>query len=62
MPPDQLRLLLARAAERLKQAGCETPDLDARLLLRAAAGLSREDIILEPGRSVPAGEASASRP
>jgi release factor glutamine methyltransferase len=56
MPPDQLRLLLARAAERLKQAGCETPDLDARLLLRAAAGLSREDIILEPGRSVPAGE------
>jgi release factor glutamine methyltransferase len=25
-------------------------------LLRAAAGLSREDIILEPGRSVPAGE------
>jgi release factor glutamine methyltransferase len=57
MPPDQLRSLLARAAERLRRAGCETPDLDARLLLQAAAGVSREDIILEPGRSVPAREA-----
>jgi release factor glutamine methyltransferase len=56
MPPDQLRLLLARAAERLRQVGCETPDLDARLLLQAATGLTREDVILEPGRSVPAGE------
>jgi release factor glutamine methyltransferase len=56
MPPDQLRLLLARAAERLRQAGCETPDLDARLLLQAATGLTREDVILEPGRSLPAGE------
>jgi release factor glutamine methyltransferase len=56
MPPDQLRLLLARAAERLRQVGCETPDLDARLLLQAATGLTREDVILEPGRSLPAGE------
>jgi release factor glutamine methyltransferase len=56
MPPDQLRPLLARAAERLKAAGCETPDLDARLLLQAATGLTREDIILQPGRSVPARE------
>ncbi len=50
MPPDQISPLLKQAAERLKQAGCETPELDARLLLQAATGLSREDIILEPGR------------
>jgi release factor glutamine methyltransferase len=47
---------MAEAAERLRQAGCETPDLDARLLLQAATGLSREDLILEPGRRLQAPE------
>jgi release factor glutamine methyltransferase len=56
MPPDGVRALLAWAAQRLKEAGCGTPDLDARLLFQAATGLSREDIILDPGRRIPAGE------
>lgn len=57
MPPEELRLLLATAVQRLRQAGAETPDLDARLLLQAATGLSREDMILEPDRAIPAEEA-----
>ncbi len=56
MPPDDVRALLARAVQRLKEAGCGTPDLDARLLFQAATGLSREDIILDSGRTIPAGE------
>lgn len=50
MPPDALARLLADAAKRLTAAGCETPVLDARLLLQAAAGISREDLILGPDR------------
>jgi release factor glutamine methyltransferase len=50
MPPDGLARLLAEAAARLKAAGCETPVLDARLLLQAAAGISREELILGPDR------------
>jgi release factor glutamine methyltransferase len=52
MLPDQIRPLLARAAERLREAGCETPELDARLLLQAATGLTRETLILEPERRI----------
>lgn len=50
MPPDALDRLLAGATARLKQAGCDTPVLDARLLLQAAAGISREELILGPDR------------
>lgn len=50
MPPDQLARLLAGATARLKKAGCDTPVLDARLLLQAAAGISREELILGPDR------------
>jgi release factor glutamine methyltransferase len=50
--PEQARPLLDRATARLRAAGSATPELDARLLLQAAAGLSREAIILDPGRSV----------
>ena len=50
MPPDRLAGLLAAATARLKAAGADTPTLDARLLLQAAAGLSREDLILGPDR------------
>jgi release factor glutamine methyltransferase len=50
MPSDRLGTLLADAAARLKAAGCETPGLDARLLLQHAAGLTREDLILDPDR------------
>lgn len=55
MPPERVKPLLVWAAGRLRDAGCETPDLDARLLLQGAAGLSREDLILEPDRHL-AGE------
>jgi len=50
MPADRLAALLAAATARLKAAGADTPTLDARLLLQAAAGLSREDLILGPDR------------
>lgn len=50
MPADQLASLLAQATTRLKAAGCDTSVLDARLLLQAAAGISREDLILGPDR------------
>ena len=36
MPADQLAGLLAAASRRLTAAGCDTPVLDARLLLQAA--------------------------
>ena len=39
---------------RFREAGLETPDLDARLLVLAAAGLSREDYVLDPQRSLSA--------
>jgi release factor glutamine methyltransferase len=55
MPPEQVKPLLAAAAARLRAAGCDTPELDARLLLQWAAGLSREELILSPERPV-AGE------
>ena len=50
MPPDTLASLLSQATLRLKAAESDTPTLDARLLLQAAAGLSREDLILGPDR------------
>ena len=53
MPAEALKPLLDEATARLKAAGCETPALDARLLLQAAAGVSREEIILAPQRMVP---------
>jgi release factor glutamine methyltransferase len=53
MPPDQLASLLAAAAARLQAAGCDTPVLDARLLLQAAAGISREELILGQDRALP---------
>lgn len=50
MPADTLASLLASATARLKAAGSDTPTLDVRLLLQAAAGLTREDLILGPDR------------
>lgn len=46
MPPETAQALLAAAVARLRAAGCDTPELDARLLFQAATGLSREDLIL----------------
>ena len=48
MPPDTVRFLLDDAASRLAAVGCDTPRLDARLLLQHCTGLSREEMILSP--------------
>ncbi|PZF75165.1 peptide chain release factor N(5)-glutamine methyltransferase [Aestuariivirga litoralis] len=58
MPPDQLASLLAAASARLKAAGSDTPVLDARLLLQAAAGFSREDLIMGPDCTLSPGQAA----
>ena len=52
MPPETVHSLLGWATAWLAQAGCDTPQLDARLLLQHAAELTREDLILEPHRQV----------
>jgi release factor glutamine methyltransferase len=58
MPSERAKPLLDRASARLKAAGCETPGLDARLLLQHVTGLSREDIILGPDREVSEAESA----
>lgn len=58
MPPDQLASLLAAASARLKAAGCDTPVLDARLLLQAAAGITREELIMGPDRALTAAQSA----
>jgi release factor glutamine methyltransferase len=40
------------ARERLKAAGVDSPAIDARLLLEAAADVSRTDIVLDPYRAL----------
>lgn len=57
MPPETVQSLLDEAVAKLKAAGCATPLLDARLLLEAATGLTRTEMILEPSRQVPDAEA-----
>ena len=44
--------VLAEAAERLRAAGVETPEVDAELLLGHALGLTRSELQLERGREV----------
>jgi release factor glutamine methyltransferase len=41
--------LLARSAAELAAGGCETPRLDGELLLGGVLGLSREQLLAEPG-------------
>ena len=52
MPPEAAQSLLAAATLRLRAAGCDTPELDARLLFQAATGLAREDLILAPEQPI----------
>jgi release factor glutamine methyltransferase len=47
------------ARDRLKAAGVDSPVIDARLLLEAAAGASRADILAEPQRPLTRGQADA---
>jgi release factor glutamine methyltransferase len=46
------------ARARLESAGVDSPVIDARLLLEAATGASRTDIITDPRRPVPAEQAA----
>lgn len=45
-------------ASRLRRAGFATPELDARLLVSAAAGLAHEQFVAEPGRPLQPGDVS----
>ena len=47
------------ARERLKAAGIDSPAIDARLMLEAAAGVSRADIITDPQRALSAEQETA---
>ncbi|HET8672588.1 MAG TPA: peptide chain release factor N(5)-glutamine methyltransferase [Thermoleophilaceae bacterium] len=52
-PVASVRDALAAAEDSLRAAGCDTPRLDAELLLAHALGVSRESLFLEPGSGVP---------
>ena len=52
MPTDEVKRLLGWAVLELRRIDCELPHLDARLLLQHATGLSRGEMILEPGLKV----------
>ena len=47
--------------EQLTEAGIDQPAIDARLMLEAAAGVSRVDIITDPQRELTEEQASAIR-
>jgi release factor glutamine methyltransferase len=47
------REALAAAEDALRAAGCDTPRLDAELLLADALGTSRESLVADPGQPVP---------
>jgi release factor glutamine methyltransferase len=49
-----VREALEAAVDALRAAGCETPQLDAELLLADAMGVGREQVVADPGRAVPA--------
>jgi release factor glutamine methyltransferase len=46
MPPETVQTLLAEAQRLLREQGCDTPALDARLLFQHVAGMTREALIL----------------
>ena len=52
-----VRDALAAASAALASAGCETPRLDAELLLADALGVDRARLVAEPELAVPAGAA-----
>jgi release factor glutamine methyltransferase len=49
---EKIRQAYAAAVRRLREAGIATPELDARLLLANAGGLSREAFMAQPDRSL----------
>jgi release factor glutamine methyltransferase len=52
-PVSSVRDALSAAEESLRAAGCDTPRLDAELLIAHAMGVSREALFLEPDGGVP---------
>lgn len=59
MGGERLDSLARRARDRLRAAGVETPDLDARLLTEWATGASRLDLISAPDRLIDADKVAA---
>jgi release factor glutamine methyltransferase len=51
-PVSSVRDALAAAGDALRAAGCDTPRLDAELLIAHAIGARRETLFLEPGAGV----------
>ncbi|WP_414675663.1 peptide chain release factor N(5)-glutamine methyltransferase [Methyloceanibacter sp.] len=51
--PQTLREAFVSAADQLREAGIEAPELDARLLLCHAAGLAHEDFVARAGEVLP---------
>ena len=49
--------MIAAAADRLAAAGCDSPWLDAQLLLGQVLGVSRTDLVIRGDRALDAGEA-----
>ena len=56
--PQTLLKAWASARQRLEAARIESPVIDARLLLEAAAGVSRTDIVTDPYRPIAADQAA----
>ena len=53
--PGSLRDAVERAAAVLERAGCDTPRLDAEVLVAEATGLARERVHVDPGTEVARG-------
>ena len=53
--------VVALAAARLERCGCETPRLDAELLVGAALGVGRERLVLDSRRRLQGAEADRAR-
>jgi release factor glutamine methyltransferase len=51
-----VRDALAAATAVLDDAGCDSPRLDAELLVAAALGVAREDVFRDPDAGLPAGD------
>jgi release factor glutamine methyltransferase len=47
--PSSVRMALAAAVERLARAGCDTPRLDAELLLGSVLGVDRARLVMDSG-------------
>lgn len=55
LAPPTISTALARARARLAAAGCDTPRLDAEVLLASALGVGRERLVLDASMSIDTG-------